>query len=205
MSNAVFPALAGLGWTVKRSPLWKTRVQESISGKEVRIADWSFPRWQWQLSFDFLRGDPVNAEFQALAGFFNQRLGMFDSFLYQDADDNSVAAQSLGTGDGATTSFQLVRVLGGFVEPILAPNAVPGVTVLINGVQQSSGFSVAPWGTSAPGSLTFTAAPAAGAPIAASFSYFFPCRFVEDSMDLEKFMVQLWQGKKVGFVSLKSS
>src|SRR5581483_4754796 len=128
MSNSVFPGLAGLGWTVKRSPLWKTRVQESISGKEVRIADWSFPRWQWQLSYDFLRGDPVNVEFQALAGFFNQRLGMFDSFLYQDADDNNISAQLLGTGDGATTSFQLVRTLGGFVEPILAPNTNSGVT-----------------------------------------------------------------------------
>lgn len=203
MSNAVFPALAGLGWTVKRSPLWKTRVQESISGKEVRIADWSFPRWQWQLSYDFLRGDPINAEFQALAGFFNQRLGMFDSFLYQDADDNSVTAQQVGVGDGTTTSFQMVRSLGSFVEPILAP-IPPSAAIFVNGVLSSTA-NVFPWGSSQPGVLTFASAPAAGAAITATFSYYFPCRFLEDSMDFEKFMNQLWQGKKVGFISLKSS
>src|SRR5229473_1666909 len=124
MSNAIFPTLVGLGWSVKRVPMWKTRVQEAISGKETRIADWSFPRWKWELAYDFLRGDAGHAEFQSLAGFFNQRQGVFDSFLYQDADDNGATAQLLGSGDGATRSFQLVRTLGGFIEPIIAPNAV---------------------------------------------------------------------------------
>jgi uncharacterized protein (TIGR02217 family) len=203
MSNAVFPALAGLGWTVKRSPVWKTRLQESISGKEVRIADWSFPRWQWQLSFDFLRGDPVNAEFQALAGFFNQRQGMFDSFLYQDADDNSVTAQPVGVGDGSTASFQMIRSFGNFVELILAP--IPSsASIFVNGILSNSA-NVFPWGSTTAGLLSFGSAPATGAAITATFSYYFPCRFVEDSMDFEKFMNQLWQGKKVGFISLKSS
>jgi uncharacterized protein (TIGR02217 family) len=203
MSNAVFPALAGLGWTVKRSPVWKTRIQESLSGKEVRIADWSFPRWQWQLSYDFLRGDPVNAEFQALAGFFNQRQGMFDSFLYQDADDNGVAAQPVGIGDGSTTSFQMVRSLGNFVEPILAP-IPPSALIFVNGILSSTA-NVFPWGSPSAGLLVFSSAPPAGAVITVTFSYYFPCRFLEDSMDFEKFMNQLWQGKKVGFISLKSS
>ena len=200
MSNTIFPALAGLGWTVKRTPLWKTRVQESISGKEVRIADWSFPRWQWQLAYEFLRGDASHAEFQSLAGFFNQRQGMFDSFLYQDADDNAVMGQQLGIGDGAATAFQLVRPLGGFIEPIIAPNVVSSV-YLAGVVQAPSSYSV----NAATGILTFTAAPGSGVAVAADFSFYFRCRFLEDSMDFEKFMRLLWQAKKVGFISLKSS
>ena len=200
MSNTIFPALAGLGWTVKRTPLWKTRVQESISGKEVLIADWSFPRWQWQLAYEFLRGDASHAEFQSLAGFFNQRQGMFDSFLYQDADDNAVMGQQLGIGDGATTAFQLVRPLGGFIEPIIAPNVVSSV-YLAGVVQAPSSYSV----NAATGILTFTAAPGSGVAVAADFSFYFRCRFLEDSMDFEKFMRLLWQAKKVGFISLKSS
>ena len=200
MSNAIFPTLAGLGWSVKRTPQWKTRVQEAISGKETRIADWSFPRWQWELAYDFLRGDPAHAEFQALAGFFNQRQGVFDSFLYQDADDNAVTAQQLATGDGATTAFQLIRTFGGFVEPIIAPNLVSNI--YLNGVAQSqSSWSV----NATTGLVTFTTAPASGVIVSGDFTYYFRCRFTHDSIDFEKFMSQLWQAKKLAFVSLKSA
>ncbi len=200
MSNAIFPALVGLGWSVKRTPMWKTRVQEAISGKETRIADWSYPRWKWELAYDFLRGDASHAEFQALAGFFNQRQGMFDSFLFQDSDDNAAIGQSLGSGDGTTTAFQLVRAFGGFVEPILAPNVVSNV--YLAGVPQGpSAYNV----SSASGIVTFVTAPPAGIAISADFSFYFRCRFVEDSMDFEKFMNQLWRAKKLAFISVKSS
>lgn len=200
MSNAVFPALPGLGWNVKRTEIWKTRVQEAVSGKEVRIADWSFPRRQWELTFDFLRSAPSFAEWQSLVGFFNQRQGIFDSWLYSDADDNSVTDQPLGTGDGATTAYQLVRALGGYVEPIIAPNAI--ASVKIAGVVQSGGSYSVNGNT---GQLAFTTAPASGAAITASFTYYFRCRFFGDSMDFEKFMSQLWLAKAVKFVSLKSA
>jgi len=120
MSASVFPVLAGLGWSVTRREMWKTRRQEAVSGKETRIADWSYPRHQWTLNFDFLRQGALSgasyAEFAQLAGFFNLRQGMFDSFLYADADDNSVTGQGIATGDGATRTFAFVRGFGGFTE-----------------------------------------------------------------------------------------
>jgi len=198
MSNAVFPALPGLGWGVKRTELWKTRVQAAISGKEVRIADWAYPRHRWELAYDFLRGAPALAEWQALLGFFDQRQGQFDSWLYQDADDNAIAGQSLGAADGATVVFQLVRALGGYIEPILAPNTVTAVR--LNGATQAANTYTV---NAATGQLTFNAPPGAGVAIAADFSYYFRCRFLEDSMDFEKFMSQLWQAKSVKFISLK--
>jgi uncharacterized protein (TIGR02217 family) len=206
MSIAVFPSLAGLGWSVARSELWKTRTQEAISGKETRIADWSYPRHQWALTFDFLRQGNLSgtlyAEFAALAGFFNLRQGGFDSFLYADPDDSAVTGQAIGTGDGATTSFQLVRSFGGFVEPIFAPNAVSRVA--LNGVTQSAGsYAVNGWGAASPGTLVFTTAPGAGVAIAADFSFYFPCRFAADQLDFEKFMAALYQLKKIEFISLK--
>ncbi|HTZ79055.1 MAG TPA: DUF2460 domain-containing protein [Stellaceae bacterium] len=199
MSNAIFPALAGLGWNVKRTEIWKTRVQEAISGKEVRIADWSFPRHQWELSYDFLRSAPGYGELQSLLGFFDQRQGLFDSFLYGDADDNAVTGQPIGVGDGVTTVFQLVRLYGGFVEPVIAPNQVSAV--YLAGVRQTGGYSV----DSASGEMTLGTAPGVGVPVTADFTYYFRCRFMADSMDFEKFMSQLWLAKSVKFVSLKSS
>lgn len=206
MSNSVFPTLAGLGWSVTRREIWKTRAQEAISGKETRIADWSYPRHQWTLGFDFLRQGALSgaayAEFAALAGFFNLRQGAYDSFLFSDADDNAAAGQGLGTGDGATTSFALARAFGGFVEPIAAPNAVSAV--YLNGVAQSpSSYAVNAWGAAAPGTIVFNAAPAAGAAVSADFSFYFPCRFAVDQLDFEKFMAALYQAKKVTFISLK--
>ena len=198
MTEPLFPALAGLGWSVKRSPVWKTRAQQAISGKETRLADWSYPAWHWALTFDFLRATPSAAEFQSLAGFFNQRQGAFGTFLYADADDNAVTGQSLGAGDGATVSFQLVRAFGGFIEPVLAPNVVNAV-YLAGVVQSPSAYSVNP----TTGLLTFTAAPASGAAITADFSYYFRCRFAEDTVDFEKFMATLYRAQKLAFISLK--
>ena len=198
MTEPLFPALAGLGWSVKRSPVWKTRAQQAISGKETRLADWSYPAWHWALTFDFLRATPSAAEFQSLAGFFNQRQGAFGTFLYADADDNAVTGQSLGAGDGATVSFQLVRAFGGFIEPVLAPNVVSAV-YLAGVVQSPSAYSVNP----TTGLLTFTAAPASGAAITADFSYYFRCRFAEDTIDFEKFMATLYRAQKLAFISLK--
>src|SRR5690349_2200264 len=108
MSTQTFPSLTGLGWSVKRTPLWKSRVQEAISGKATYLADWSFPKWQWEITFEFLRHAGTNQqvtnfqgqtynEFQSLAGFFDSRQGKFDSSLYQDPDDNSSGAdQAIG-------------------------------------------------------------------------------------------------------------
>jgi uncharacterized protein (TIGR02217 family) len=206
MSTSVFPTLAGLGWSVTRREVWKTRSQEAISGKETRIADWSYPRHQWSLGFDFLRQGALSGtaygEFAQLAGFFDLRQGMFDSFLYGDADDNAVTGQAIAAGDGATTSFAFVRSFGGFVEPILAPNTVSHV--YLNGVAQSpSSYTVNGWGSTAPGTLVFGTPPGSGVAIAADFSFYFPCRFAADQMDFEKFMASLYAAKKVSFVSLK--
>ena len=205
MSSALFPTLAGLGWDVTRTPMWSNTVQQAVSGKETRIARWSYPRWQWELTFEFLRQGTVHGtaytEFSQLAGFFNARQGSFDSFLYQDADDNAITGQALGTGDGSKTAFQLIRSFGGFNEPILAPNVVSHV--YLNGTNQPSGWSVSSWGSATPGVLTFTSPPGSGVAITADFSFFFPCRFTDDSLDFTKFMSALYAGKKVSFISIK--
>ncbi len=208
MSSAVFPTLAGLGWDVNRTEIWKTELQENVSGKENAVALWTYPRHQWDLTFDFLRQGVVHAatyaEFAQLAGFFNQRQGRFDSFLYTDADDNSVTGQALGTGDGTTTAFQLVRAFGGFVEPVLAPNAVSAVKV--NGVTKTAGvdYTVSNWGSANPGVVTFTSPPGNGLPITADFTFYWPCRFLDDSLNFAKFAQALWKGKKVSFKSVKN-
>lgn len=201
MSTQILPSLAGLGIEVTRAPLWDTRVQEAASGKETRVALWSYPRWRWDLSYNVLRSDAVNAELQQLAGFFNARQGMYDSFLYEDADDNSVSGQTIGTGSGSTLSFQLIRSFGGFLEPILAPHSVSAV--YLDGVPQASGWSVSNWGSNSPGRITFASAPANGVSISADFSFYFPVRMTEDSVSFAMFLSRHYKLKKFSFISIK--
>jgi len=204
LSTAIFPTLPGQLWP-KRTPEWSTRTQEAISGKQTRVSLWSYPRWTWELSFEMLRSIAATPEFQTLVNFYNGRQGSFDSFLFTDPSDNAVTGQGLGIGDGHTTSFQLVRAfggIGGFVEPIWAPNLVSNVYV--GGVVQSpASWQVNGWGTPSPGQVIFTTAPATGLIVSADFSFYFPCRFTEDQVEFEEFMAGLWMAKSLKFQSLK--
>jgi uncharacterized protein (TIGR02217 family) len=206
MSSQIFPTLAGLGWSVKRTPLWKTRTQESVSGKRTRTAFWSYPRWRWELGFDVLRQGALSgaaySEFAQLAGFFNARQGAFDSFLYQDADDNGVTGQVIATADGTSVQYQLVRSFGGFVEPVLAPRALGAV--YLDGVPYLGGNSLTTWGSGTPGLLGFgSTPPAAGKVVSADFTYYWPCAFDDDALSFEKFMAALYAARSVTFSSLK--
>lgn len=157
MSTSVLPSLKGLGFDVVRTAIWDTTVQTSMSGMETRLAQQTYPRWMWELPYDFLRSDATNAEFQSLIGFFNARQGMADTFLYQDADDNSVTAQQIGTGNGSTAAYQLLRTLGTVIEPVLAPNVVTAAYL--------SGVSIPAAGLSAPtnGAISQSAGSSLGA------------------------------------------
>lgn len=196
MSNAVFPSLPGLTWSVLKTPKWKTITQESASGKEIRQALMSYPLWEFTLKFSVLRGDNGYTEMQTLAGFFNARQGMYDSWLFDDPSDDTVSAQSFGTGDGATTAFQLIRTMGGFNEPIQNVNGAP--SIYINGVLQASGYTVGSTGI-----VTFTSAPAIGAALTWSGSFYFRCRFLQDLAEFDQFAKNLWAMKSIKFQSVK--
>jgi len=201
--TAIFPILPGLGYDVVRTPMWSTNIQTAVSGKETGVGSQSYPRWQWSLTYNFLRSDST-AEFQTLVAFFNSQQGMLSPFLYQDAEDNAVTGQLIGTGDGATTAFQLARRFGstaiGFIEPMFAPNIVSHV--YINGVA-ASGWTASPYDSATPGVITFASAPAAGAAITVDFSFYFPCRFLADTQDFSLFMSRLWKTDSLKFISLK--
>lgn len=203
MSTQVLPSLLGLGFPVTRAPVFATRVQTSISGKEVRIADQVYPRYKWTVDFNFLRANAL-AEFQSLIGFFNARQGQFDTFLYQDATDNAVTAQVIGTGDGSTQAFQLISTFGGYVQPILAPNTGGTINIYLNGTKQTTGYTVTGWGNASPGVLTFTSAPSSGVAITADFGYYFPCRMSSDEISMSLDYNQIYSCKKFSFISVKN-
>jgi uncharacterized protein (TIGR02217 family) len=207
MMPLVFPALPGLAWSVTKSPTFQTRIQRAVSGRELRALDYPYPLWQFTLVFDLLRDNPAAGydELRTLMGFFMLCQGAFGTFLFRDPSDDRVTGQQIGVGDASTTVFQLQRAMGttllggGFQEPIVAPNIVSAV--YLDGITQSpAGYSVDP----NTGLVTFETAPGGGLIITTDFSYYFRCRFVDDSYAFENFMFQLWQLKKLTFISVRS-
>lgn len=201
MTTATFPSLAGIKWDVKKRPRFSTIVQRTASGKEVRAALMSYPLWEFELSFDVLRADSTNHELQTLMGFFEQMLGSCTAFNYNDPTDNSVTAQVIGTGDGAATQFQLVRTLGGFIEPIQNVNAITGI--YDNGSPVTQGSGAGKYTVNSTGLVTFGTVPVAGHSLTWTGTYFFLCRFLDDIEEFSNFMYNLWECQKVGFVSVK--
>lgn len=192
MSDAIYPTLAGLAFPVKRSPKFKTHVAESASGREFRSSLMVYPRITYTLKYDFLS----DADFKTIVGFFNLRRGSFESFKFADPDDTSIAGQTIGVGNGSTTQFQLVRSLGGFTEPVYDVGDLTGI--YLDGVVQSSGYTI-----SSTGLVTFSSAPTAGKVITWAGTYYWRVRFVDDHLDLDKFMHKLWQLGKVEFKTVK--
>jgi uncharacterized protein (TIGR02217 family) len=202
----VFPSLAGLAWGVTKTPTFQTRIQRAVSGRELRALDYPYPLWQFTLVFEFLRDNPTAGydELRTLMGFFMLCQGAFGTFLFRDPSDDRATGQQIGIGNASTTVFQLQRAMGmtlpggGFREPIVAPDIVSAI--YLDGITQSpASYSVDP----NTGLVTFSTAPGGGLIISADYSYYFRCRFIDDSYPFENFMYQLWQLKKLAFISVR--
>lgn len=198
MSNAVFPSLPGLTWNVVRRPRWSTVTKKSVSGREFRAAQYSYPLWEYRLAYEVLRGRSALPEMQQLAAFFNARQGSYDTFLYADPDDSAVTLQTFGSGDGTTTKFQLVRAFGGYTEPVFDLNGAPQIYKA--GVLQTSGTH---YTIDSVGVLTWVTAPTAGQALTWTGSFYWRCRFMQDAADFNQFMRQLWELKSLEFTTVK--
>ena len=213
MTTPIFPSLPGLGWSVTKTPRFASRVQKAVAGRELIILDQPYPKWDFTLTFPFLRdGNDVRQsgglgvgfnELRQLMGLFAAMPGQAGRFLFQDPSDDTVVGTvsptgTMNAGDGVTTQFQLYRQLlagtGQLVEPVIGQ---PTVThAYVNGVDPGG------WTVSTTGTLTWGSAPALGAVLTWSGSFYFLCRFSADSMDFENFMFQLWSAKEVKFESV---
>jgi len=197
MSSSVFPSLPGLAFGITRTPLFNTLTKRSASGIDFRAALQQYPLYEFVLNYEFLKSLQAQ-ELQTLIGFFLSMGGQFDSFLYVDPLDNTVAGAQFGIGDGSTTGFQLTRPFGAggftFAEPVQNLQPVSPTEVDIAGspttdyIVDENGF------------LTFGTAPGAGFPLTWSGSFYYRCRFGTDSLDPTLFAQGLHSLSKVKFV-----
>lgn len=189
MSNEVFPTLQGLTWSGFKEPKFNTAVQTSVSLSELRVSFTATPIYTIKLAYDILRDDLAHDELKNLMGFFMARGGRQDSFLYLDPEDYQATAQLIGVGDGIEADFQLTRSFGDFTEKVSNGIVVTELTV--------SNTPTANYTVSSTGLVTMNSPPAANAPVAWTGTYYYRCRFTQDTSEFEHFMYQLWRNQSV--------
>jgi uncharacterized protein (TIGR02217 family) len=169
-------------------PERRTQIVELASGEEERNASWTNSRRRYDAAYGIRRTDDL----AAVVAFFEARNGSLYGFRWKDWGDyksclpSAVPAatdQTIVTGDGTTTAFQLVKAYSSGAQTwsrsITKPVAGT-VTVALDGGAQASGWSV----DTTTGQITFTTAPASGVIISAGFEFDVPVRFDTDQLDV---------------------
>lgn len=160
----------------------RTEVVTLGSGHERRSTPWAQGRRRYLIGAGLRSLDDM----AALTAFFEARRGRLYGFRFRDFSDfkscapgRTVAStdQVIGTGDGETTAFQLVKDYGGLGREIRKPVA-GSVRVAVDGVEV--GFTA----DAATGVVTLEAAPGAGAVVTAGFEFDTPVRFDADRIEV---------------------
>jgi uncharacterized protein (TIGR02217 family) len=183
--DVLYPLALGRDATI--IPEFSTSVAVTASGYERRNSLWSNAR----LRFDVGPGIRSEAELGILIAFFRARRGAARGFRLRDPSDFSsnamVAAttatdQLLGTGNGSTSEFPLVKRYGTGdavqLRRITRPRAET-MLVSVGGTTMTSG-----WTLLAGGIVSFSTPPASGAAVRAGFLFDVPVRFAEDRLEV---------------------
>lgn len=195
----VFPYAVGRTFLQRKTPIWSTDVKTAVSGKERRRALWSYPVWRYSVGYNVLRDRPAAPDLERLFAFFCTMQGQAGEFLFFDRGDNRADDEFFATGDGTTTEFQVTRTIGAggitFTEPVRAFNGDP--VVLVDGVETAVVSTET-------GKVQFDTAPADGAVLNWTGSFFYRCRFEIDELDINQLMSGLWEGRGVDFRTVKA-
>ncbi|PYG59524.1 TIGR02217 family protein [Rhizobium sp. UGM030330-04] len=184
-----FPLRLALG--VSGGPVRRTDIVNLSNGRESRNQRWKNAR----RAYDAGSGIRSVADLYEVLGFFEARRGELYGFRFRDPVDckscppggtPAATDQRIGTGDGATAQFQLVKTYadagGAFIRRVEKP--VEGsILVSVEGVKvPPSDVSV----DHLTGTVTFRAGkvPPAGAAIRAGFEFDVPVRFAIDRIDV---------------------
>ena len=173
-------------------PERRTEVVTTGSGREERNQRWAHSRRRYDAGY----GVKSIAAISVVLAFFEERRGMLYGFRWRDRMDCTSSAtnaaplptdQRIGTGDGATRSFQLSKSYGSlatYVRTIAKP-VVGSVRVRVNAIDKIENTDFTVDATS--GLVTFLPgrAPAAGASISAGFRFDVPVRFDADYLEID--------------------
>lgn len=183
-----FPA--DISYGSSGGPGYLTDVVSTLSGHEHRNMNWAQARAKYNVS----HGVKTQAQLDALIAFFRARKGRAHSFRFKDWTDYAAVAQTIGTGNGSQTAFQLIKQYnsGGEIESrTVTKPIVATVKIYFGSTLQTSGYTL----NATTGMVTFASAPASGIIVKADFEFDVPARFDTDqlSASLDSYGVRSWR------------
>ena len=192
-------------------PERRTEVVVLGSGHEERNTRWADSRRSYNAGY----GIKTRNDLHDVIAFFEERRGRLYGFRWSDRTDNkscppqdapSATDQLLGTGDGSTAAFQLVKTYGGSFAPYVRRITKPvtgTVLVALDGVAQieTTDFIVDP----ATGIVTFVPGkePAAGVQVSAGFTFDVPVRFDTDELKIDLTSFEAGQIQSIPVVEIR--
>ena len=206
----VFPELRCLTLEYVPRPTFSTIVQKGADGSTTRIQLDPYPLWEYDITFGFLSNqlrfssqDPHSnparrTDYQQIMGLFLACGGQRQTFLMDmakvtlDSSDSETQEFQIATGDGATTTFQLLRPFGGFLDLVENPIAA-SIKVTVAGQPAAVQSSVG-------GLITLTAPPPAGAAVRAGCRFLHRMRFVNDQEEAQAMWKSMYTRDKLKLV-----
>ena len=170
-------------------PERRTEIVTTASGREERNSRWADSRRRYNAGFGVKSLDDIHA----VVAFFEERRGRLHGFRWKDHADfkscvpgGTIAApdQVIGTGDGVSAAFQLVKRYGTGLRDhirVIAKPVAGSVLVAVNGAPALNFTLDATTGvvTFLPGSI-----PGVGAQVTAGFAFDVPVRFDTDQLSI---------------------
>lgn len=173
---------------------YQTDIIVGRNGQEVRNALWQDPLYSYNAAFAVRS----RADVATLQTFFHSVKGREIAFYLKDVQDYQIpqsgsTAQSIGTGDGADTTFQIYKTytdsLSNTYQRTIRrlPTDTSKVDVYVNDVLQT--YTTHYTYSATTGIITFTAAPTLGHSIKVVVEEFYvPVRFDIDQLDVDVLM-----------------
>jgi uncharacterized protein (TIGR02217 family) len=205
-----FPTDVALG--ARGGPERRTDVVTLRSGAEERNSIWADGRRKYQAGY----GVKSFAQLEAVLNFFEAQRGRLYGFRWKDRFDYRSCAspglptafdQAIGTGDGTTATFQLVKAYGlGTASPytrIIAKPVIGSVSIAINGNTQQNAVS---WTCdTTTGLVTFQPGhiPPAGGAVTAGFEFDVPVRFDTDYLEVDLGYFEAGQIPNIPIIEIK--
>jgi uncharacterized protein (TIGR02217 family) len=184
-----FPTAISLGAS-SGGPERRTDIVVLGSGHEERNQRWADSRRRYEAGYGVKSLDDL----QAVIAFFEERRGRLHGFRWKDHADYKSCVftavptaedQPIGTGDGATVDFRLIKRYGASFAPWLREITKPVIGTVklgVGGAPQIEGADYfLDYGT---GIVTFDAGstPGVGAAVTAGFEFDVPVRFDTDRL-----------------------
>lgn len=223
--------IPGIAYDVKWTPVFFNQTQKAIDGSSIDVGFSQNPLHNFELTYEFLREyqnvpTTVADERTALMAFWLANNGSLGRFGFLNPSDNTVVGQRITTVAGGATAWLIQRTMApnlysglgtflGNTEPVglVDLSGVFPVNIYLNGSliytlggsPDSATVVNGGFGQGTPGAQTLVIAPPPtnGTVITMDFTFYYWCKFQDDTLDFSEFLNQIWNANSVKLQSAR--